>query len=49
VKFDIGVFYANRYEKTEYILLSPATLNRHKSAVFEWNGIRLLGQQRYIY
>jgi hypothetical protein len=27
----------------EYVLLLPVTLNHHKNALFEWNGIRLLG------
>ena len=27
----------------KYVLLLPAKLNRHKSPLFDWNGIRLLG------
>ena len=27
----------------EDVLLLPATLNRHKSALLEWHGVRLLG------
>jgi hypothetical protein len=33
-------------EDPTYILLLPAILRRHKGALFEWNGIRLLGQPR---
>ena len=36
--------------RSKYVLLLPATLNRHESALFQWNGIRLLGQpMRYKY
>jgi hypothetical protein len=36
--------------RPKYILLLPATSNRHKSALFEWNSISLLGQpRRYRY
>ena len=31
------------HDGTKYILLLPAKLNRRKSALFEWNVIRLLG------
>jgi hypothetical protein len=36
--------------RPKYILLLPTTSNRHKSALFEWNSISLLGQpRRYKY
>ena len=30
----------------KYVLFLPVTLHRHNSTLFEWNGIRLLGQPR---
>jgi hypothetical protein len=31
------------HEEPKYVLLLPVTLNHYKSALFELNGIRLLG------
>jgi len=47
---EIGQNIGNFARRTKYILLLPATLNRHDSALFEWNGIRLSRQpKRYKY
>jgi hypothetical protein len=42
----IGQSTAHITRRSKCVLLMPATLNCHKNALFEWNGIRLLGQSR---
>jgi hypothetical protein len=39
-----GGKYRTFYTKTLYILFLPATINRYKIALFEWYGIRLIGE-----
>ena len=42
----IGPNYRALYMKTCVSFIVPAILNSHKSALFEWNGFRLLGDPR---
>jgi len=42
----IGIGIRQFALRSKYVLLLPLTLNHHKSAVFEWNGIRLLRYPR---
>ena len=41
-----GKTSGNLFEGPKYVVLLPATLNCHKSAIFEWNGIKLIRQPR---
>jgi hypothetical protein len=42
----IGQTYQRLHEDLKNVLMFPATLNHHKSAVLKWNGMRLLGLLR---